>query len=234
MLDEKALAKQNGMTYDELEDIWAGFRDRQTFVNCCNVIVAVLFLFGVHSALVALNRQIAAIDNPGYIHLFPESAVWWFLPGFGAMTLPWEITIRIWSLFADKRKVHLYREWAKRETSMYKGRAFRNEFGLYHFFALTIVLPIAIATLLALNMHATLGPAAIRDCGYAFKSCEIFPYDEVQKMTELPGQETAKTRVGSRVDLDLKDGRRWSSSDWGGSDQDVDPAVVLYLASKVK
>src|SRR5580658_1188513 len=59
---ERSLAARYGLTYDQIEDLWASFSNRQTLINCCNVAVAVAFFFGVHSALVAINRALAAAD----------------------------------------------------------------------------------------------------------------------------------------------------------------------------
>jgi hypothetical protein len=232
--EQEALANSYGITCDDLEDLWTGFRDRQWIINICNAVVALSFFFGVHAALVALNLHLAIADSPSGIHLLPQTAIWWFLPGFGALILPWEITIRIWSLFAENKTVRLYREWAKVDTFMYRGALLPNELGWFHFFALAIVLPVSIATLLALNMHANVGSDSIRDCGYAFKTCSVYRFADAQSLTEIEGSRATDGKLTHQagIVIDFKDGRRWSSAHWGNFQRTVDPAFADFLTTK--
>src|SRR4051812_35249995 len=57
------LAQAYGVTVDQLDDTWARFRDRQTVMNVCNVLVAVGFCFGVHAALKAFSLHLAEADG---------------------------------------------------------------------------------------------------------------------------------------------------------------------------
>ncbi|MGA2351513.1 MAG: hypothetical protein ABSF70_13840 [Terracidiphilus sp.] len=236
--DERALAMANGMTYDQLEDLWAGFSNRATTMNVCNVLVAILFFFGVHAALLATSRHLAAVDGPAQFRLYYQPIIWWILPGFGALILPWEITLRIWSLFAGSGKLHLYREWLRRETYISQsGAILKDSFGLYRWLVLLIVLPIAVGSLLALNMHSTLGADAIRECDYAFKPCKVLPYADVRRITSVArytaGSGGGAVVEGASVVLDFKNAYRWTTADWGDPINDVDPAVAHFLTSKV-
>jgi hypothetical protein len=222
-----------GLTADEREDLFARFRDRQVIVNICNFVVAVAFFFGVRYGFEAINHRLAGPALPDQIQLFRDPIIWYFFAGFGALTLPWEITLQVWSLFGNRRTVFLYRQWQKRSTFEYKGGVYKNELGLYHWFILLIALPVGVANSLALNMHATLESNAIRTCGYAFKPCATLPYAEIANITYFPLNPAVKPATAARLDLTFSNGVRWSSSDWGNENKGVDPAVVRFLAARV-
>jgi hypothetical protein len=222
-----------GLTDDQREDLWASFRHHQPIINACNVGVGITFLIGVHWALEAINRRLAGPAIPGQIQLLPSPFLWWFFAGFGALILPWGITLQLWALFGDRRKVHLYRQWQKQSNFKYKGGEFKNELGLYRWFVLLIALPIGIANMLALNMRSTLGPDAIQECGYAVRPCKTLPYADVRRMTYVDATKGSSSKIGASLVLDFKQGYRWSSSDWGDEIKDVDPAVVSFLTSKI-
>jgi hypothetical protein len=100
--------------------------------------------------------------------------------------------------------------------------------------ALLIALPIGIFTVLALNMHASIGPDLIRDCGYAFRPCSVYALSDVRRITQVEGFRTKDGKLTKRagVVLDFKDGRRWSSADWGSFRASVDPALAAFLRAK--
>jgi hypothetical protein len=159
--------------------------------------------------------------------------MWWFFAGFGALILPWEITLQLWALFGDRRKVYLYRQWQKRPNVQYERGSYKNELGLYHWFILLIALPIGIANMLALNMRSTLGPDAIQECGYAFRPCRVLPYADVRRITYVAATKGSSSKIGASLILDFKQNHRWSSSDWGDEAKDVDQAVVAFLTHKI-
>jgi hypothetical protein len=222
-------AQSYGLTVDQLEDAWGRFRDRQTVMNVCNAIVAAGFFFGVHTALKSLSIHLAVLDGPALFRVMYQPAMWWFLPGFGSVCLAWEITIQIWSLFAGRQKIRLYRAWVKQGPFVYRGAPFQNQLAIYHWFSVIIVLPLAVFTLLALNMHTNIGPEGIRACGYAFKACEVLPFNDLVSIRFGPANRKGKANVGSRVILGFKDGRKWDSSEWTGASDDIDPALVQFL-----
>ncbi len=222
-----------GLTEVVREDLFARFSDRQFFVNICYFVVAVTFFFGVRFGFEAINHRIAGPALPGQMQLFRDPIIWYFFAGFGALTLPWEITLQVWSLFGNRRTVSLYRQWQKRSTFEYRGGAYKNELGLYHWFILLIALPVGVANSLALNMHTTLESNAIRTCGYAFKPCTTLPYAEIANITYYPPNPAVKPATAARLDITFSNGARWSSSDWGNENKDVDPSVVRFLAAHV-
>jgi hypothetical protein len=222
-----------GLTDDEREDLYAKFRDRQIVINVCNVVVAVAFFFGVRFGFEAINHRLAGQALPGQIQLFPDPYIWFFFAGFGALTLPWEITLQIWQIFAGRRTVSLYRQYQKGASFDYKGATYKNELGLYRWFILLIALPIGVANSLALNMHATLGPDAIRTCGYAFKPCKILPYRNIAGISYIPSDRSIKPPHAAWLEIVFKDGTRWRSTEWGDENVDFDPALVRFLAARI-
>jgi hypothetical protein len=225
------LAHSYGMTVNQLEDTWARFRDRQTTMNVCNVVVAIVFFFGVHACLKAMSIHLAEADGPAMFRLMYQSAIWWFLPGFGSVCLAWEITIQIWGLFAGRTTIALYRAWVKQAPFVYKGSVFHNQLAIYHWFSALIVLPIAIFTLLALNMHTDLGESGMRVCGYAFRPCRELSFKELRTADYFPAYGKGKSRLSAKVVLKFADGTKWDSTEWTGSD-DVDPELARFLLSK--
>jgi hypothetical protein len=83
--------------------------------------------------------------------------------------------------------------------------------------SILIVLPIAALTILALPMHVILGQAEIRDCGYAFRPCQVYRYSDARRMTIIDGFRDRNSRLTRRagIVIDFSDGRRWSSADIG-------------------
>ena len=219
-----------GLTDDEREDLFAHFRDRQVLINACNVAVAIAFALAVRYGFEAINHRLAGPPGPGQIQLFPDPIIWWFFAGFGALTLPWEITLQIWALFGNRRTVYLYRQWQKRSTSDDTDFTYNDKLALYHWFILLITIPIAIANSLALNMHSTLGPDAIRVCGYAFKPCTVLSYSDIKAIAYLAPKYAAKPPAAAKLIIEFNDGLIWSSANWGNENNDVDPAVVHLVA----
>jgi hypothetical protein len=181
----------------------------------------------MYAALMAISERLAGPSSATQIQLYPQPAMWWFFPGFGAFCLAWDVRVLLWSLFGNSRKARLYRIWAKRKTAgeqnVYAASPF-NRWCIRLF-----VLPMALCTVLALNMHATVGPENIRDCGYAFKPCTVLPYADLRRTTYVAGRETSGSRTGASLVLDFKNGRRWSTGNWGDEIDDVDPAIVSLL-----
>jgi hypothetical protein len=224
------LASSHGMTRDQLEGRWAGFSNQQSVVRVCNVLVAVGFFFWVHAALKALSVHLADADGPALFRIMYQPVIWWFLPGFGAMCLAWEITIQIWSLFAGRKTIRLYRAWVKQAPFTYKGSTFHNQLAFYHWFSALVVLPIAVFTLLALNMHTNIGESHMRVCGYAFKPCKDLSFSDLRRDDYFPAYGKGKSRLAAKVVLKFADGTDWNSNTW--TDSDVDPDVARFLLSK--
>jgi hypothetical protein len=220
-----------GLTEDEREDLWASFSNRRHLFQFCNLVVGLLFIFSVYLSLVAINKRLAGAVVPSEIHLFPSPFLWCFFPAFGGFCFAWEIRVFLWSIFGNSRTARLYRVWAKRnsggEPNVYAVSPFNS------WFVRLIILPMGFFTILALNMHAVLGPDAIRDYGYAFKRCSVYLYADVRRITYVARRESSSNTTGASLVLDFKDGRRWSTGNWGDEIDDVDPSVVNFLRQKI-
>src|SRR5258708_3254851 len=74
-----------------IADLTNRFGGTQWIVGISMVLVGVLFFFTTHAIFVWLNQYLAAADGPAEFTLWPQKAIWWFFPGFGALALSWEI-----------------------------------------------------------------------------------------------------------------------------------------------
>jgi hypothetical protein len=200
------------------------------------IAIAIAFLFGTWLALSGLNRLFANIDSPATLHLLPQTAIWWFFPGFGAVALCWEITLQLWALLGDRDTVNLFSDWTNQTTKFWGAGSCpgMDSRKVLRWLALIIALPLGVMTALALNMHASIGPDTIRDCGYAFKPCTVYRLADVRRLTQIEGFTTKDGKLTNRagIVLDFKDGRRWSSADWGDFQNTVDPTLLDFLTRK--
>lgn len=200
------------------------------------IVVGVVLALATHAALVRANRYLASLDGHAQFVIFPQSAVWWFLPGFAAMTLAFEICLQLWSIFGDRREADLYGYWSGLSVRLryMSAPADLDVRKILRWMALLIVLPIAILTFLALSVHTTLRQDAIRNCGYAFRPCSTYLYADATRMTIIDGFRTRDGKLTRRagVVVDFDDGRRWSSADFGDFDTDVDPSLKALLQNR--
>lgn len=218
--------KAPGRDYS-LEELDVRFSGEQWLVTGGMVTIGIIFAISTHAALVWLNRFLAAPDSPTNFILWPQSAIWWFFPGFGALALSWEITLQIWALFGRREDAASYAYWTSLKAGFDSTRLLRLS-------SILIVLPIGILTILALPMHVILGKADIRDCGYAFASCNVYRYSEAKRMTIIDGFRDRESRLMSRagIVIDFSDGRRWSSAGIGDFNERVDPSLEQFLEKR--
>lgn len=231
-------AQKSGHVFSEselqqLDDRFSPLRGR---VLSAMIAIAIVFLFGTWAILVGLNNFLANLDGAATFRFFPQSAIWWFLPGFGALALSWEFTLQLWAVFGDRSAVNLFSDWTNQSTSFWGASSFTgmDSRKVLRWLALIIVLPVGFFTVLALNMNAGVGPQVIRDCGYAFKPCTVYPLSNVRRITLVEGfrnTDGSFTRQAGIV-LDFKNERRWSTTDWGESQDHVDPALLEFLKKK--
>lgn len=209
------------------EDLTALFRHTQWIVGLCMLVLAILFALGTHALLVWLNRYLATADGPAYFHHWPQSAIWWFFPGFGAISLCWEMTLQLWSRFGNREKANLYSQWTNQSVGFDSRRILR-------WMAALIALPIGVLTLLALSMHTSLREYDIRDCGYAFARCKTYRYDAAKRLTMIEGFRTRDGKLNRRagIVIDFNDGRRWSSAKMSEFGHTVDPSMTEFLERK--
>jgi len=210
-----------------LEELDARFSSTKWIVGASIVVVGVIFAFGTHAIVVGLNHFLAASDGSTQIWLWPQSAIWWFFPGFGALALSWEIILQIWALFGNREDAYTYAYWSSLKAGFDSTRVLR-------WMAVLIALPIGVLTLLELPVHAALNQDEIRDCGYAFAPCKVYRYADTRRMTIIDGFRTRDSKLTRRagIVIDFNDGRRWSSADIGDFRAQLERSLEVFLESR--
>lgn len=229
-LARKYLKPSARLSEAELSALDARFRGTKWMVGVSMVAVGVVFAWSTHHVLVSVNRYFAVTDSPEpSFRLWPQTAIWWFFPAFGALSLAWEITLQLWSAFGNADAASSYRLWSD-------GRAGFDCTRILRWMALVIALPIGVFTALALPMHTVLRPQDIRVCGYAWAECETFEYQKAVRLTQIEGFRDRDGKLHSRagIVLGFADGRRWSSADIGDFDKTVDPALSTFLIERTR
>lgn len=228
-------AVQAGVNWDS-DALYQRFRPLSWRINVTLLVVMVSFALSTGFLLSHTNKWLAVLNGPRAIHLLPETAIWWFFPGFGALACSYEITLQIFSRFLGNKTIDLYNDWANNNTrgwvrSRYQGIDTRR---VLRWMMGGIALPIGLFVLLALPMHANVGSETIQDCGYAFKPCTVYSLSRVSRITEIAGFRDRSGRLLNRAGLilDFKDGRRWSSATWGDWSNHVDPALENALLQR--
>jgi hypothetical protein len=221
------------LSADELEDRFMPLRGR---VIGGMILVMVAFFFVTWLGLKGMNHALAFAQGQAIFLFLPQTAIWFFFPGFGALTISWELTLQVMALFKGREEANLFSDWTNQTTAFWGWGSWPgiDSRRILRWMTLLIVLPIGIFTVLALNMHATVGPEVIRDCGYAFKPCSVYRLSDAKRLTAVAG---FRTRDGSEtrragIVIDFKDGRRWSSADWGDWRNSIDPHFADFLERK--
>jgi len=191
------------------------------------VLIGILFAWATHAVLVWTNGYLSHSDGPANFLFLPQTAIWWFFPGFGALCLSWEIALQIWSLFGSRAEATQYSDWTSSRHGMDSRKVLRWLFVI-------VALPIGVLTVLDLNSHDIVGPTEIRSCGYAFATCKNYPFSEARRLTTIDGFRTRDGKVTPRTGIvvDFSDGRRWSSADLSNFEKSVDPAFAGFLMQK--
>ena len=180
-LARKYLKPSARLSEAQLSALDERFQRTKWVVGISIVAVALIFVWTTHYVLVSVNRYLAAGDGAeASLHLWPQTAIWWFFPGFGALALCWEITLQLWSAFGRADTARSYRLWSD-------GRAGLDCTRILRWMALVIAAPIGVLTVLALPMHASLRHEDIRVCGYAWTGCKTFDYSKAVRMTQIEG-----------------------------------------------
>jgi hypothetical protein len=208
------------------EELDARFSSTQWIVGASVVFVGVILALGMHAALVSLNHLFGATDS-AQMWLWPQSAIWWFFPGFAALILSWEIVLRIWALLGNPKDPHDYAYWTSLKAGFDSTRALR-------WMAVLFLLPIGALTFLELPVHVAFDQDEIRDCGYAFGACKHYRYADARRMTVVDGFRDRDSKLISRAGMviDFSDGRRWSSANTGDFKAQADPSAKAFLESR--
>ncbi len=219
-----------------MEELDIRFRSTKWIAAFSMVLVGLIFVWSTHAALVWLNRHLAAANGPAEFTLLSQSAIWWFFPAFGALTLSWEITLQIWSLFGSREEADLFSDWSNNTTTFWSnGRyAGMDSRKVLRWMALFVALPIGILSFLDVSEHTVLQQSEICECGYRFKPCKVYAYADARRITKIRGLRDRDGKLTPRagIVIDFKDGRRWSSADTGDFQKTVDPSLEELLKKK--
>ena len=222
-----ARALTNKLGHHSIEDLNDRFRGTQWIVGFSMLAVGVALFWLTHVAFVEMNGALARSEGPAKLVLLPQTAIWWFFPGFGALSLSWELTLLLWSSFGDRREADLYDTWSSQKAGFDSRRVLRM-------MALFIAFPIGVLTCLALPMHDSLHEGEIRTSGFAWRNRSVYRYSDARRMTTIEGFRLRDGKFTRRagVVIDFADGRRWSSTDSGNFKAVVDPELVEFLQQK--
>jgi hypothetical protein len=204
------------------------FESWNWMVYLAMILIGVIFAWTTHAILRGLNRYYAAAEGPARFQLFPQEAIWWFFPGFGALCLSWEITLLIWGQFSGRERIRDYITWTNQ-------RAGFDSTTVLRWFALLIALPIGILTLLAVPMHTALYDDGMQIGEYARHSPYKYRYSDARSIAIVEGVRDRDGKFAARaaVVIDFADGRRWSSADNRDWVHEVDPAMTEFLRQKI-
>ena len=155
------------------------FKRTQWRIGASMLFIAIAAGWTGYAFLTGLNRLFAALDGPSAFVLLPQTAIWWFLPGFTGLILTWEITVGAFAWVGGKKNAELYRYWSEAKTGIDATRILR-------LIALAVVLPIGILTALALPEHDLLQNTGILSRGYAFGKT-TYSYKDAIRMTTIEG-----------------------------------------------
>ena len=208
----------------ELESRFSG---TQWIVGATMLGIGFLIFITLHQALVIANQYFASLDGPAKFVLLPQTAIWFFLPGFAALTLPWDLTLWAWSAFGSKELALQYEFWSNAKAGFNATRILRIMTAL-------IVLPVAGLTVPALPEHDSLQETAIRSHRYGFVEAKIFDYSKATTLAVIDGFRGRDGRLTRRAGcvLYFSDDRKWSSAEIGDFKPNADLTLLIFLESK--
>ncbi|MGA8938006.1 MAG: hypothetical protein WB439_02465, partial [Acidobacteriaceae bacterium] len=193
--------------------------------NAVMIAVGLVLAFGLHTILVYVNRYFAMRDGAALMVLYPSAAIWWFLPGFAAVCLAWEITFKAWCLL-NRRQAEAYRAFSNVKSGFDSTKVLR-------IMAIVIVLPIGVATVLALPMHCSLTDQAIQVGHYAKLHEAVLPYRDATELIQFDGYTLRDGSFERRAGLlvRFRQGQVWNSADCDDPKETVDSALIQIVVS---
>jgi hypothetical protein len=195
--------------------------------SAITISMGLTIVIGGFFSLRAINHQFAKIDGIALLHVFPVSAIWFFLPGFAALAVPWPLTIA------------LLRRSAYKDDAAYIEAEGSNKSGFDCFrvmvsLNLFLVLPIAFFSVLALPERLTFTEHGILWTHYASLKPEIFKYSEIVRLTKVDGYLLRDGSFNSHKDvlIDFKDGHRLSANAVGDGGSEPSAEEISILLDK--
>ena len=188
------------------------------------ILIAGLSFFGLREA----NHLMAARDGLPTVTLVPDWSLWIFFPFFGSLSLAWGTTLRVWSQFAGKEAPRAYAIWSDQKSGF-------QATAILRWMGWLIALPVGIATLLAVPIHANFADDGISIGRYAQWSPERHAYADVREFVVIKGN---LLRDGSfesqpRIVLRFADGSQWNSFSTR-EDRQINPELLAYLVTKLQ
>jgi hypothetical protein len=134
------------------------------------------------------------------------------------------MTLQLWKLVGNPLRAVKYESWSNTKTGFDATRVLR-------IFALTIELPIAIATVLALPIHTSIGNMGLKIGHFGALQPTKRSYPEVRAITVVDGLRLRDGSLQKRpaIVLDFSDGTRWSSADNRDPQESIDQALSTFF-----
>jgi hypothetical protein len=222
----------SGLTEDQIENLEAQFAEQQTIVNLCCIPSGLTFLFVAHASFVAISQSLMNSDGISGFRVPYQPVIYWFMAGFGALSLCFEITLQIWALFIGHTIVNLYADWDSRQPKKSRGGiTYYDARSVLRWLSLLITLPIGLLSALALNMHTTFGDNNIHEFGYAFGAPRVYPYAAIRQVTHVHGvfNKHSKLVAHPYCVIDFADGHRWNQNNWDGSSAATERTIQAIM-----
>lgn len=182
---------------------------------------------GGYFALAGMNRLYARVDGPALLHVYPTNAIWWFLPGFAAIALPWPLGIHL--LRRSK-----YKDDAAFIEAESSGKTGFDSYRVMVAMNLFLAVPIGIFTVPAITMHLTFTETDIYWTSYSSLHPQVFSYSDATRATFVDGYRLRDGSFQSHPDLilDFRDGRRFSANAVGDGGTVPSAQEIELLLSK--
>lgn len=182
---------------------------------------------GGYFALRIINPLFAKLDGLPLAQAFPITAIWYFLPGFAALAVPWPLMISLLrrSAYSDEAR------YIEAEASEKSGFDCFRVMGAINLF---LVLPIAVFTLLTLPERLTLTNTNILWTHYASLQPEVFSYSDIIRLTIVDGYKLRDGSFKTHKDLliEFKDGRRLGANAVGDGGSEPSTKVIQVVLDK--
>jgi hypothetical protein len=197
--------------------------------SAITISMGVAIAVGGFFALLGANRLLAKADGPVLAQSFPTAAIWFFLPGFAALSIPWPLTIALLRRSEYSDEAAYIEDEGNRKSGF---DCFRVMVGMNFF----IVLPIAFFTLCALPERLTLTNNEIRWTHYASLTSEILPYEDIVRLIQVDGYKLRDGKFKARKDflLTFKDGRRLNLNAVGDGGSEPSAQQINVILAKTR
>ncbi len=189
--------------------------------------VGVALGFLTYEALLRANAMWGMHEYRSRILFLPTHAIWATLAVFGPLCLSWELTRRLWRSLGNPLLAVKYETWSNLKAGFDVTR-------LLQLMGLALVLPTAIAVVLALPIHTSFSDDQISIGHYGTIDSKRYGYSDISKITVTKGLRLrdGTLQVRPAITLDFVNGDRWSSADNRDPDKAIDQSLLDFLEEK--